>query len=179
MMLWKTLIAKWGSYASLDKLTTASHVVVIIAGLAGMLFFVLERRDTRDQVRREMALQFVELSYSDDVRTAKQASNAFILANVDQFSKAKQQIDAGQPSNFVPPSDITDAFLMRLEFYDHVLICRELLQCDETLIDSILRDDMCRFNEWLSIILPQLERNFGSGIAKRLQSYCSGAPSKG
>jgi hypothetical protein len=171
----RVLRAKWRRLGCLDQITAISHIVVTIAGLAGILFFLLERWDTEDQSRRETALQFIALSYTDDTRKAKQDSNVYILANIGQFSQARQKRDAGLPSDFLLPSDATKVFLQRLELYDHVLICRELKQCDQTLIDGIFQQDMCNFNEWLQVVLPQLESNFGSGIADRLRIYCTGA----
>lgn len=179
MKHWREFFAKWRSHSFLDQLTAVSHVVVIVAGLAGLVFFALERRDAHDQARREMALQFIALSYTDDVRAAKRASNAYILANVGKFSEARQQRAAGKPSSFILPSSDSGAFLGRLEFYDQLLVCRKLEQCDKKLIDSVFRTDMCDFEGWLKVILPQLEKNFGTGIAYRLHNYCAGASSNG
>jgi hypothetical protein len=169
------LRAKWRRLGFLDQITAISHIVVTIAGLAGILFFLLERWDTEDQSRRETALQFIALSYTDDTRKAKHDSNVYILSNIGQFSQARQKRTVGLPSDFRLPSDAVQVFLQRLEFYDHVLICRALGQCDRKLIDDIFREDMCNFNGWLQVVLPQLEADFGPGIADRLRIYCTGA----
>lgn len=179
MKYWRALRENFIRLAFLDRLAAVSHACVIVAAIAGIAFFLLERQDTQNQSRREMALQFISLSYSNDVRAAKQASNSYILAHVGQFSEARQQRMTGQVSSFKLPPEATDVFLQRLEFYDQVLICRALEQCDKTLVDTIFRNDICNFGDWLQIVLPQLESNFGPGIADRLKLYCTGTSSSG
>lgn len=174
-----TLPAKWRGLTFFEKITVINHVVVIIAGLASIIFFGLERSDASQQAKRETALQFIALSYTEDIQKAKRDTNAFIIANQSRFAEAGQLRAAGTPSDFTLPTDAADAFIQRLEFYDNLLICRDLERCDKKLIDGIFRKDICDYYGWVKVILPQLERNYGPGIAERSRRYCPAGAAKG
>lgn len=146
--------------------------VAVLALISSVAFYWLQRNDALEIQRQQNAMALVELSYSDRLLAAQIHVARFIEANAELYRRVNLAVQAGDALPVRMPEDSKREFLTLVDFYERVLICRDVDRCDPKLIDELFGSDLCGFAGNAKFIgIPQLRPVYGEALGQRLLDY--------
>lgn len=157
-----------------DKSISIGEKLAVIASLFAVIWLSREQSATDAALaRRETTLALVSLSFSEPVFAAKRHVVTEFSQNAARYAPAA----LGVKREALPP-ELRTSFVVLIEFYSNVAICRKSGACDEKLVDDFFRDDACPL---LSLYdenaREEIEREYGASISEKLSAYCAASAS--